>query len=228
MEDEDPLLHVVWVGAKLAEIMQLMGAISWKSSSRRCTIGSGLMCVGPACITVPRDHHRAGRGAGHLSRSVIMPAHILLEPGEPGSGITVASALSENDLDRNWQRLILTHLTEREHLGARWRAAHRYQDDFGGWPRASGSPYRRRRLAKPPIVRFVRGLWKPELESVAGPRRRSRAVRTPRGRVTADCWNRGIGSGLEVPCRHDRPCHERHPAHGRQPSNPRSPMANTP
>ena len=36
---------------------------------------------------------------------------------EPGSGVTVASALSENDLDRNWQRLILTHLTEREHLG---------------------------------------------------------------------------------------------------------------
>ena len=43
-------------------------------------------------------------------------AHILIEPGELGSGVAVASAMSENDLDRNWQQLILTHLTERDHL----------------------------------------------------------------------------------------------------------------
>src|SRR5699024_2522338 len=43
--------------------------------------------------------------------------HLLLEPGERGSGLQFASAVSEDDLDRNWQRLILTHLEEREHRG---------------------------------------------------------------------------------------------------------------
>ena len=44
-------------------------------------------------------------------------AHIRLEPGAPGSGVQIATAVSENVLDRNWQRLIMTHLGEREHLG---------------------------------------------------------------------------------------------------------------
>ncbi|MCD8007542.1 MAG: translation elongation factor G, partial [Clostridiales bacterium] len=43
--------------------------------------------------------------------------HLLLEPGEPGSGIIVDTACSEDVLDRNWQRLILTHLEEKQHLG---------------------------------------------------------------------------------------------------------------
>lgn len=44
-------------------------------------------------------------------------AHILMEPGEVGSGITVSSDCSEDILDRNWQRLIMTHIRERSHLG---------------------------------------------------------------------------------------------------------------
>ena len=43
--------------------------------------------------------------------------HLLLEPGERGSGITLDTACPEDVLDRNWQRLILTHLAEKEHLG---------------------------------------------------------------------------------------------------------------
>ena len=43
--------------------------------------------------------------------------HLLLEPGEPGSGLQFFTACSEDVLDRNWQRLILTHLEEREHPG---------------------------------------------------------------------------------------------------------------
>lgn len=43
--------------------------------------------------------------------------HLLLEPGEPGSGLVFAFACSEDILDGNWQRLILTHLKEREHPG---------------------------------------------------------------------------------------------------------------
>ena len=44
--------------------------------------------------------------------------HLLLEPGEPGSGLTFATACSEDVLDRNWQRLILTHLDGRCTTGA--------------------------------------------------------------------------------------------------------------
>ena len=43
--------------------------------------------------------------------------HLLLESGEPGSGLQFTSACSEDVLDRNWQRLILTHLEEKEHVG---------------------------------------------------------------------------------------------------------------
>ena len=43
--------------------------------------------------------------------------HLILEPGERDSGITLASSVPEDELDRNWQRLILTHLAEKQHLG---------------------------------------------------------------------------------------------------------------
>ena len=43
--------------------------------------------------------------------------HLLLEPGEPGSGVVLETDLSEDELDGNWQRLVLTHLAEREHRG---------------------------------------------------------------------------------------------------------------
>ena len=43
--------------------------------------------------------------------------HLLLEPGEPGSGITFESSVNESVLNRNWQRLIMTHLAEKEHRG---------------------------------------------------------------------------------------------------------------
>lgn len=43
--------------------------------------------------------------------------HLLLEPGAPGSGITLASVCPTDKLDLNWQRLIFTHLLEKPHLG---------------------------------------------------------------------------------------------------------------
>ena len=43
--------------------------------------------------------------------------HLLLEPLEPGSGVVIDTDCSEDVLDKNWQRLILTHLMEREHRG---------------------------------------------------------------------------------------------------------------
>ncbi|OZG59466.1 GTP-binding protein [Bifidobacterium myosotis] len=119
LEDEDPLLHVVWV-ERLGEIhVQLMGAVQLEIIQQTLHDRFGLeVSFGPGSILYRETIAAPIEGVGHFEPlRHYAEAHILLEPGEPGSGITVRSALSENELDRNWQRLILTHLTEREHLG---------------------------------------------------------------------------------------------------------------
>ena len=63
-------------------------------------------------------------GAGHFEPlRHYAEVHLLLEPGDPGSGMCYASACSEDVLDRNWQRLVLTHLEEKEHRGVLTGAA---------------------------------------------------------------------------------------------------------
>lgn len=119
LEDENPLLHVVWV-ERLAEVhVQLMGAVQLEIVQQTLHDRFGLdVSFGPGSILYRETITEPIEGIGHFEPlRHYAEAHILLEPGKPGSGISVASALSENDLDRNWQRLILTHLTEREHLG---------------------------------------------------------------------------------------------------------------
>ncbi|PWG65073.1 GTP-binding protein [Bifidobacterium callitrichidarum] len=119
LEDEDPLLHVVWV-ERLAEVhIQLMGAVQLEIIQQTLHDRFGLdVAFGPGSILYRETITAPIEGVGHFEPlRHYAEAHILLEPGEPGSGIRVKSALSENELDRNWQRLILTHLTEREHLG---------------------------------------------------------------------------------------------------------------
>ena len=78
-----------------------------------------MWCSGPGGILYRGDHHGTDRGRGPISEPLrhYAEAHIRLEPGELGSGVRIATAVSENVLDRNWQRLIMTHLGEREHLG---------------------------------------------------------------------------------------------------------------
>lgn len=197
LEDEDPLLHVVWV-ERLAEIhVQLMGAVQLEIIQQTLHDRFGLdVSFGPGSILYRETVTAPIEGAGHFEPlRHYAEAHILLEPGEPGSGVTVASALSENDLDRNWQRLILTHLTEREHLGVLVGApltdikmtlvAGRAHLNI---PKAATS-------AKPPIVRSSGAYGSQSWSQWPARDARSRAVRTPQGRATADCWNRGIGSG---------------------------------
>lgn len=85
------------------------------------------------------------RGIGHFEPlRHYAEAHVLLEPGEPGSGLTFATSCSEDVLARNWQRLILTHFAEKEHLGVligvpitdmKLTLAHRprAREAYGGW-----------------------------------------------------------------------------------------------
>ena len=119
LEDEDPLLHVVWQ-ERLREVhVQLMGAVQLEIIQQELHDRFGLDVVfGPGSILYRETITAPIEGVGHFEPlRHYAEAHIRLEPGEPGSGVRIATAVSENVLDRNWQRLIMTHLGEREHLG---------------------------------------------------------------------------------------------------------------
>lgn len=120
LEDEDPLLHVVWQ-ERLREVhVQLMGAVQLEIIQQELHDRFGLDVVfGPGGILYRETITAPIEGVGHFEPlRHYAEAHIRLEPGELGSGVRIATAVSENVLDRNWQRLIMTHLGEREHLGA--------------------------------------------------------------------------------------------------------------
>ena len=119
LEDEDPLLHVVWQ-ERLREVhVQLMGTVQLEIIQQELHDRFGLDVVfGPGGILYRETITAPIEGVGHFEPlRHYAEAHIRLEPGELGSGVRIATAVSENVLDRNWQRLIMTHLGEREHLG---------------------------------------------------------------------------------------------------------------
>lgn len=119
LEDEDPLLHVVWQ-ERLREVhVQLMGTVQLEIIQQELHDRFGLDVVfGPGGILYRETITAPIEGVGHFEPlRHYAEAHIRLEPGAPGSGVQIATAVSENVLDRNWQRLIMTHLGEREHLG---------------------------------------------------------------------------------------------------------------
>lgn len=119
LEDEEPLLHVVWVERVQELHVQLMGAVQLEIIQQTLHDRFGLdVSFGAGSILYRETITAPIEGVGHFEPlRHYAEAHILLEPGEPGSGVSVATNVSENELDRNWQRLILTHLTERDHLG---------------------------------------------------------------------------------------------------------------
>ena len=119
LEEEEPQLHIVW-DEHLGEIhAQLMGEVQieilksliWERFHVAVEFGTGNI-VYKETIAEPVE------GVGHFEPlRHYAEVHLLLEPGEPGSGLQFFTACSEDVLDRNWQRLILTHLEEKEHLG---------------------------------------------------------------------------------------------------------------
>ena len=119
LEEEDPLLHLVW-NSRLQEIrVQLMGKVQLEVLQRRIGDRFGLeVTFGPGSIVYKETIAAPVEGVGHFEPlRHYAEVHLLLEPTAPGSGLTLATACSEDALDRNWQRLILTHLAEKEHLG---------------------------------------------------------------------------------------------------------------
>ncbi|MCF0132471.1 MAG: NYN domain-containing protein, partial [Blautia sp.] len=125
LEEEEPQLHIVW-DEHLGEIhAMLMGEVQieilkhliWERFHVAVEFGKGNI-VYKETIAEPVE------GVGHFEPlRHYAEVHLLMEPGERGSGMQYFTAVSEDVLDRNWQRLILTHLEEKEHRGVLTGAA---------------------------------------------------------------------------------------------------------
>ena len=73
---------------------------------------------GTGIIVYKETIQKTAEGVGHYEPlRHYAEVHLILEPAEPGSGLSFHTACSEDELDKNWQRLILTHLTEKPHRG---------------------------------------------------------------------------------------------------------------
>ena len=119
LEEEEPQLHILW-DSQFSEIhAQLMGEVQieilkkliWDRFHVAVEFGAGSI-VYKETVAEPVE------GVGHFEPlRHYAEVHLLIEPGEPGSGCQFFTACSEDVLARNWQRLILTHLLEKEHRG---------------------------------------------------------------------------------------------------------------
>ena len=119
LEEEDPQLRVEWNEA-LGEIrLHLMGEVQLEVLSRLMERRFGVeVAFGPGRIVYLETIAAPAEGVGHFEPlRHYAEVHLLLEPLERGAGLELDTACSENVLDRNWQRLILTHLMEKIHLG---------------------------------------------------------------------------------------------------------------
>ena len=119
LEEEDPQLHLVW-SERLKEIhIQLMGQVQLEILQRLIAERFHMdVSFGQGGIVYRETIAGPVIGVGHYEPlRHYAEVHLLLEPGERGSGVTLATACPEDVLDGNWQRLILTHLAERAHPG---------------------------------------------------------------------------------------------------------------
>ena len=119
LEEEDPELHLTWEESKKEIHVQIMGEIQMEILKSVIEERFGL-CVefGDRSIVYRETITNTVEGVGHFEPlRHYAEVHLLLEPGETGSGMQFASACSEDILGRNWQRLVLTHLAEKEHKG---------------------------------------------------------------------------------------------------------------
>ena len=114
LEEEDPQLHLLW-DHQLREIrVQLMGAVQMEILQKLVKSRFDLSVSFDEGNIVYKETIAAPvEGVGHYEPlRHYAEVHLLLEPGEPGSGILLDTMCSEDVLARNWQRLIFTHLQE--------------------------------------------------------------------------------------------------------------------
>ena len=119
LEEEIPELHIVW-NERLGEIhAQVMGEVQIEILKSLIRDRFRLdVEFGDGNIVYKETILEPVEGVGHFEPlRHYAEVHLLLEPAERGSGLSFDTVCSEDVLDRNWQRLILTHLEEKKHLG---------------------------------------------------------------------------------------------------------------
>lgn len=119
LEEEDPLLHIVW-NEQLQEIqVQLMGEVQIEILKNLILNRYGVLVeFGEGSIVYKETIEDLVEGVGHYEPlRHYAEVHLLIEPNRRGMGVEIDCDCSEDLLDKNWQRLIVTHLKEREHKG---------------------------------------------------------------------------------------------------------------
>ena len=119
LEEEDPMLRLSYDEEKKEITVQVMGQVQREILQRLIGDRFGMQIeFGPSRIIYKETIADTVEGVGHFEPlRHYAEVHLLLEPGEPGSGLVFESRCSVNDLALNWQRLIMTHLEERRHRG---------------------------------------------------------------------------------------------------------------
>lgn len=119
LEEEEPQLHVDW-NSRLGELrVRIMGEVQLEVLHELVHERFGYQVSFDQGSILYRETIAAPvEGVGHYEPlRHYAEVHLLMEPAARGSGITIDSLCREDDLDGNWQRLILTHLMEKQHIG---------------------------------------------------------------------------------------------------------------
>ena len=119
LEEEEPELLVSYNERKKEITAQLMGEIQREILKNQCMQRFGMeIMFGRPSVIYKETIAAPMEGVGHFEPlRHYAEVHLLLEPGEPGSGLVFDTKCSVDTLAKNWQRLILTHLRERRHRG---------------------------------------------------------------------------------------------------------------
>lgn len=119
LEEEEPQLHIVWEEQSSEIHAKLMGDVQIEILQSLIKERFGVaVSFGEGSIVYKETIAQPVEGIGHFEPlRHYAEVHLLLEPLERGSGVLFDTDCSEDFLDRNWQRLILTHLEEKEHVG---------------------------------------------------------------------------------------------------------------
>lgn len=125
LSDEDPLLDASWHAGVGEVCVRLMGKMQQEVVQRLLLERYGLgVEFGPGSVLYAETIAEPAYGIGHFEPlRHYAEVHLRLEPAERGMGVVACSECSEDELARNWQRLILGHVLERTHRGVLTGAA---------------------------------------------------------------------------------------------------------
>lgn len=119
LEEEDPSLQIGWNPVYGELHVKVMGTVQTEILKRLIADRFGVSVeFGTGSIVYKETIADTVEGVGHFEPlRHYAEVHLLMEPGEPGSGLVISTRASEDKLAKNWQRLILTHLYEKSHVG---------------------------------------------------------------------------------------------------------------